>query len=120
MSATSRKRAGGLFLEYGEKGGRVQRRVVTNALFATAFSLALAFGPREELRVYLAVTVGVAAVLFNIRGMGGVGFVVAAVSMGILLRFCEPRGIVAIVYALVMIGGVLRMGDVPVEKRERL
>lgn len=97
----------------------MQRRVIANALFASALSLALVFGPQEELRVYLAVTVGVAAVLFSIQGMGGVGFVVAAMSMGVLLRYCEPHGIVVIVYALVMIGGVLRMGNVPAETQQR-
>lgn len=96
----------------------MQKIAIANVLFATAFSLALAFGAQEELRVYLAVTVGVAAVLFNIQGMGGAGFGMAALSMGILLRFFEPQSLVVAVYSLVIVGGVLRMVDMPVERRK--
>lgn len=94
----------------------MQRKVMGNALFMLAFSLTLIFERMhlawgyegmEGLGVFLAVIVGVSAVLANIEGMGGTGFVVTTMGLGILFLFYDSVWIGPVVGFLALAGGVL-------------
>ncbi len=96
----------------------MHKKIIGNVLFAVAFSLSVAFErmsagwgyeDMDGLGLFLAVIVGVTALLVNIEGMAGTGLVVTAVGVGILMRFYEPIWVAAVVGFLVFAGAFLNL-----------